>query len=176
MGRKCKCKKCGKQLTTDNAYCSRRKTKSGNETKEYYCNEEEFLSVQKDKWLWKQMQLGIDYMAGYKVISNSKNKMLKELIDEGYTRKEVYDCMVEMKETIANAIRYRQDIEDEYAKLCYIFTIIKSNIRKITKRNNNDLIDKEVNGEPFVEQSMNPVKTNKRKSLSEMLKDKHKND
>jgi hypothetical protein len=37
MTRKCKCKACGTQLTTDSAYLYTYLTKTGKEVKQYYC-------------------------------------------------------------------------------------------------------------------------------------------
>ncbi|CZT61140.1 hypothetical protein CDFC105_104015 [Clostridioides difficile] len=58
--------------------------------------------------------------------------MIKEMLDNGYTREDVYNCILEMKNQIIDALEFRKDIENEYQKLCYIFTILKNNIRDVT--------------------------------------------
>ena len=84
----------------------------------------------------KQCQYWVDDLFGYIVINNQKNKSIKELIDAGYTRQEVYECMKELENTIIDSLNYKK-IDDEYSKIQYVFAIIKSKIREVTLTNRN---------------------------------------
>ena len=45
MGRRCKCRICGKELNTDNAYRVQIISPSGKRNNSYYCNEGEYLFI-----------------------------------------------------------------------------------------------------------------------------------
>ncbi|MCC0698479.1 hypothetical protein KGF42_03270 [Clostridioides sp. ZZV15-6383] len=176
----CKCKVCKKKLNTKDAYKVEHITSGGKKRNIYYCNEHEYRKEQQDIYFWKQCQLGIDYIMGYKVISNQKNKMLQEIIKSGYTREELYDCVLEKKDEIIELLNYRKDIEEEYPKLCYVFTILKGSIRDITIRNKqikdekeNEKMYKEVEENEEYYEAIAPKKvlSNKRQSLFEKIKE-----
>ncbi|MCC0642489.1 MULTISPECIES: hypothetical protein [unclassified Clostridioides] len=173
----CKCNVCKKKLNTKDAYKVEHITSGGKKRNIYYCNEQEYRKEQQGIYFWKQCQLGIDSIMGYTVINNQKNKMLQEIIKSGYTREELYDCMLEKKDEIIELLNYRKDVEGEYPKLCYVFTILKGSIRDITIRNKSvkEKIDNKNNYEELDEGytlvTLNKVKTNKRKSLFEKIKE-----
>ena len=49
MGRLVKCRGCSKQVNTDNAYCHIHITSSGNKQNWWYCSQEEFEEIEKEK-------------------------------------------------------------------------------------------------------------------------------
>ena len=100
MGRRCKCRICGKELNTDNAYRVQIISPSGKRNNSYYCNEEEYLNDKKEKEFYKKCQLEIDNILGYTCINNVKNKELTGLCGVGYTREQIYGCLIEYKESI----------------------------------------------------------------------------
>lgn len=133
MARKCKCKICKKDLTSDKAFCITINT--GSKPKNtYYCSEEEYRKEQSEIHFWKQCQLATDEILGYPIINNQRNKLLSEILNSGYTREELYDCIKEQSNYISECLRYRSDIDTEYGKLCYMFAIIKGSIKDITDR------------------------------------------
>ena len=87
----------------------------------------------------------------------------------GYTREELYDCIKEQANYISDCLRYRNDIDTEYGKLCYMFTIIKGSIKDITDRNRRNNHIEEIKREEveIVEDHYEEVvvPTNKRKTL-----------
>ncbi|HBE8485776.1 TPA: hypothetical protein KQC09_002490 [Clostridioides difficile] len=175
----CKCRFCKKKLNTNDAYKVEHITSRGNKQNRYYCNEQEYRKEQQDIYFWKQCQLGIDYIMGYTVINNQKNKMLQEIIKGGYTREELYDCIIEKKDEVIELLNYRKDIEEEYPKLCYVFTILKGSIRDITIKNKqmkyekeNERIYKEVEKNEEYYEIIAPKKViyNKRQSLFDKVK------
>ena len=85
--------------------------------------------------------------------------------------------MLEKKDEIIELLNYRKDIEEEYPKLCYVFTILKGCIRDITIRNK-QIKDEKENEKIYKESEkyyevITPKKvlTNKRKSLFEKIKE-----
>ncbi|CZR92117.1 hypothetical protein RZ897_014035 [Clostridioides difficile] len=132
MGRKITCRYCKEKFLAEDIYSVIHITKTGREEKRNYCCELHYRLEEREKWLWNQILLGIDSIIGYKCIAKNKTKMIKEMLDNGYTREDVYNCILEMKNQIIDALEFRKDIENEYQKLCYIFTILKNNIRDVT--------------------------------------------
>lgn len=169
--RKVKCKRCGKSEDIEKAYLHVHITKSGNKQNKYYCTKECYDIVQNDIYMLKQCQYFVDEVFGYTVIGNQKNKCLKELTDAGYTREEVYDCMLELKSTIIDALEYRKDIEDENQRVLYLYAIVKSKIKQITK--NNKLIKKQQNEKKKYEEDfyIEEIKIKKPKTTRKGLMD-----
>lgn len=177
MGRKCKCQWCEKQINTDDAYRVEVNLQNGKSKNEYFCNETHYRLREQNVWLYRKNQKLIDEILQYTCKNNAKNKMLSSLYED-YTRKEVYDCILELKNMISDSLEFRRDIENEYGKLRYIFTIIESNIKEITERNRsakqieeNESKYKDNDGEL---QDEKPMHGNKRKSLRELLEEKKK--
>ena len=168
LARKCKCKVCKKSLMSDEAFCITINTASKPKNI-YYCNEEEYRKVQSEIYFWKQCQLITDEILGYPIINNQRNKLLSEILNYGYTREELYDCIKEQANYISECLRYRNDIDTEYGKLCYMFAIIKGSIKDITDRNRRNNHIEEIKREEveIVEDHYEEVvvPTNKRKTL-----------
>lgn len=173
MARKCKCKICKSELTSDKAFCITITT--GSKPKNvYYCNEQEYRQEQSDIHFWKQCQYVTDEILGYPIVNNHRNKMLSEIINSGYTREELYDCIKEQQHYIAECLAYRNEIESEFGKLCYMFTIIKGSIKDITDRNrrNTHIESIQTDVVEFVEDEQEEIvsSANKRKTLLGRLK------
>ena len=169
--RNLKCKRCGIKTPEDEIYRIIHITKSGNEQKRNYCTEECYKQEQQDIYMLKQCQYFVDETLGYVCVNNAKNSNIKEICNAGYSREELFNCMLELKETILDSLNYRQDIESEYQKIQYMFAIIKSNIKKITDKGKMSKIKV---SKPLYEDieyisEDNTIRSNKRKSLFETL-------
>lgn len=128
-GRKVKCKLCKTELDKDQAYCIEKKSeKTGKITREYYCDEAEYLKDKEEKGLWRELLLICDEILGYTCISKTKVNMLKEIENSGYTRRQLYNCLEKNKAEIKKYLD-EKDIKDEYGKLAYIFGCVKNKIR-----------------------------------------------
>lgn len=71
---KCKCKLCGKPLTTDVAFNFPKIDKNGKKKNQYYCSEEEYREHEKNTELLRENQILFDKIIGYTCINNTKNK------------------------------------------------------------------------------------------------------
>lgn len=175
MGRTVTCQICKSKIDIDDAYKLVHVSSSGKKTNKYYCNQNEYMQKESDKFFWKQCQLGIDSILGYKCINNSKNKMLSDILDSGYTREELFDCIKEKHDYIQECLAFRDDIETEYAKLCYIFKILSSTIKDITNSNKLSQMTIEYNNKDIqvaeIQIPVEPIKP-KRKSLLDRLREK----
>lgn len=133
MSRKCKCKICNKDLNTDIAYQAIYKNK-----KMYCCNEEEF-----SKWLLEKDSYSLITPIVFDILGyNSTNTLiLKEIkiLHENYTYKQILTCFEQYKDYIKKCLS-NKNIQNEYSKIKYIFTIIKNNIAdvQIIQNENND--------------------------------------
>ena len=142
--RKVKCKRCGQYQEVDKAYLHVHITKGGNKQNKYYCTKECYDKVQNDIYMLKQCQYWVDDLFGYVVVNNAKNTNIKQIVDAGYTRQELFECMTELKNSISESLNYRQDIEDEYQRIQYVFAIIKSKIKQVTENNRLIKVKKEI--------------------------------
>lgn len=169
-----KCRLCGKKMPKGEAFLFVHETKTGKEQNRFYCSQDEYDKEQKEIYYWRECQYEIDNILGYPVVNNKRNKMLTEILDNGYSREELYNCIKEQSNYIAECLNYRKDIDTEFQKLCYMFTIIKGSIKDITERNKKQLkMDKniyEIDIDEVVVPISNESKVaNKRKSLFEKL-------
>lgn len=175
MGRTVTCQICKSKIDSDDAYKLVHVSSGGKKTNKYYCNQNEYMQKESDKFFWKQCQLGIDSILGYKCINNSKNKMLSDILESGYTREELFDCIKEQHDYINECLAYRDDIETEYAKLCYIFKILSSTIKDITNSNRLSKTTSDYNTKDIkvaeIQIPTEPIKP-KRKTLLDRLKEK----
>ena len=126
MARKCKCKICGKQLTTDTAF------KVTNDKKNtYYCSKEEYdLSIQ----ITKERDECFNYIA----------ECMRLKFCTPFIKKEInyllpyYDYPIikrAFKDNIKSIDWFLDNNENnsEFGKVRYIFTIIQNNINKSAK-------------------------------------------
>ena len=84
MGRLVKCRGCGKQVNTDSAFCHIHITSSGNKQNWWYCSQEEFEEIEKEKRYLLECKYMTDDIMGYEITNNVRNKFLSELNKAGY--------------------------------------------------------------------------------------------
>ena len=169
MGRQVTCQKCKKKIEKDNSYVYWHYTKSGKLQKKFYCNREEFHQLHMDMVYYNKTRKKIDFILGYTCISNEKNKMITRLYDVGYNRKDVYECMKFYKDDIIKYMELK-NIQNEYGKLRYIFTVVENNIKDFSTREIDAPVMREevkIEEEPVYV----PIKTHKRRSLKDRLKE-----
>ena len=137
MGRlvKCQAKNCNKKIDKDKAFTYYHYTKSGKLQKKYYCNRDEFHKEHMDIVYYNRTRRRIDVTLGYICVSNQKNTMLMNLYKAGYKRKDVFDCLVHYQDEIIKYMEFK-NIDNEYQKLRYVFTVIENNIKDFSKVNN----------------------------------------
>ena len=168
--RQIKCRRCKNKTPQESSYKIIHVTKTGNEQNRYYCSENCYREEEKEIFMLKQCQYAVDHILGYTCINNAKNTNIKEIVAAGYSREELFDCMMELKDYIMECLNYRQDIESEYQKIQYMFAIVKGQIKEITEKNKLKINNKqeEVYEEVEIVQST-PASTNKKQSLWDKL-------
>jgi hypothetical protein len=117
MARKCKCKICGTNLTTDIAY---------KVNKSYYCNEVEYSQYHQENVAYKKIIDNINYILGYISTNTSIFKEIQKL-KIAYTYTHINNYLETERDNIINYIS-RKDFNNEYNKIRYIFTIISNNL------------------------------------------------
>ena len=171
MTRKCKCKACGKQLTTDIAYLYTYLTKTGKEIKQYYCSEEEFENLERDKKLYKECLYETDKILERPITNSIRNKELAEL-HEQYSWEEILRCIKSKSDEINMMIK-QNGIENDYQQIRYMMQTIKNVIydfvREDKQRNDwtqyNQSVEQEVEIEIIKEEVPSDMKVKKRKRL-----------
>ncbi|MBC6695256.1 hypothetical protein H9L25_00490 [Terrisporobacter mayombei] len=171
MARKVKCRSCNKLIDINNAYKIKRISSTG-KTKQnlYYCNKTEYDKIENEKEYYKKTQYLTDEIFGYPICNNSRNRMLSDL-NKVYEYEVIYECISFYKNEIINLLEIK-NIEEEYPRLCYMFAIIKGNIRDFSINNKpNQNINEEVE-EVFQDfEEIKPTRVNKaRKSLKDRLR------
>lgn len=131
MARKCKCKICGKPLTTDVAFNFPKIDKNGKKKNQYYCSEEEYREYEKNTELLRENQILFDKIIGYTCINNTKNKEFAKIYNAGYSRRQVNKFLLDKGEYIKESLDKKLVNGDmnEYQKILYIFAIIRSEIK-----------------------------------------------
>lgn len=131
MPRKCKCRICGKQLTTDIAFNFPKIDKNGKKKNQYYCSEEEYREHEKNIELLRENQILFDKIIGYTCINNTKNKEFAKIYDVGYSRRQVNKFLLDKGDYIKASLNKKLVNGDmnEYQKILYIFAIIRSEIK-----------------------------------------------
>ena len=131
MGRRCKCKFCGKELTTDIAYKSE-------SDKAYFCNQDEFqswLQNKINKQAEKETEKEIFNIMGETVggiIKPYSWKEIKEtvsLLKTKFSLDQIKDYVSSEKSNIEDIIR-RKSFNSEFNKVKYYLAIIKNNIEE----------------------------------------------
>ena len=164
-----KCKTCGNKIEKGDSYCYLHKTKSGKIQKRYYCSREHFHEPYIDNVYYNRTRRLVDKILGYVCISNEKNKMITRLYDVGYSRKDVLECMKYYKDDIIKYMELK-NIQNEYGKLRYVFTVVENNIKDFSTREiDAPVMQEEVKIEE--EPVYVPIKTHKRRSLKDRLKE-----
>lgn len=140
---KCKCKLCGKSLTTDIAFNFPKIDKNGKKKNQYYCSEEEYRNHEKEVELLRENQKAFDFIIGYTCINNTKNKEFAKIYNAGYTRKQVNKFLIDKGDYIKSSLDKKTVNENmnEYQKILYIFAIIRSEIKDYFEDTNNFVQD-----------------------------------
>lgn len=170
-----KCKKCGKKINKNDAYKYVHITKSSKKNM-YYCDRDEFHSELIHKKYYNKTRLLVDVILNYTCVSNQKNRMITNLYKIGYSSESVFNCMKHYSDVIIKYME-RKNIDSEYGKLRYIFTVVENNIRDfvITEGSKNIAkinTESEIEVQEEVKQDIEIVSQpkNRRKSLKDRLK------
>lgn len=136
MARQVICKICKNKLPKDEAYCLETRSKDGKIKRSYYCDSVEYENYMCEKELTKKQKEEIfnyiNYILGYECISyNLITKELNTILDI-YTYEEVIYCFKSNKDNIKEYMNLK-NINSEYNKIRYIFTVIASTIADTTK-------------------------------------------
>ena len=133
-----KCYFCKRDIPKGEGYQWIHVSSTGKEYKRTCCSEEEKYQVERDKELYRLIQLITDEILGYPCVNNTRNKKIKELQDAGYTNEQIYRCFKEYKSEIEYWIN-ANGIDKEYNKIAYIFGVIKNVIKDFSEE------DKKIN-------------------------------
>lgn len=170
MARQVKCQICKSKLDKEGSFCYLHFTKSGKLQKKYYCNREEFHKNHMDKLYYDRTRRRVDKILSYICISNQKNKMITNLYDVGFDRKDVLDCMINYQNDIMKWLELK-NIDNEYQKLRYIFTVIENNIKDFSKYNKEKpVMKKEIEIEDNDVYEVNNTNIHRRRSLKDRLR------
>ena len=141
MGRKVKCKKCGKQLTTDTSFKVVRNGKN-----EYYCSEEEYNELLKEK---EERNKCLELISSVFGIEYCPPMVVKELnsIAKHYNYKTIMDTFND-KEVKSTVEWFLDNNGFNFGTVRYVFTIIENNIARVFKQRKKELeqIEKMLNG------------------------------
>ena len=123
---KVKCKVCGKLNEKDTAY----KVSIG-KVNTYYCSEKEYLDMQKEKQLKKELKDNV-YKVIEEIIGKTVNTALNKEVNiwlEVSDYKTILEYLKENKAFIVKQMDYKNfDTSTEYAKIRYFSAIVKNNI------------------------------------------------
>ena len=130
MARKCKCKICGKWLTTDIAY--------RDEKGKYYCSQEEYEEIQRDK---QRKEECFKYLEGFMRVPISKiaRKRINEL-HEYYSYEVIYRTIKFVEDRIRYAIE-NKSFNSEQAMVNYLIAIIENNANMVLKEYEKEIAD-----------------------------------
>ena len=121
MGRKAKCKYCGKNIDTDNAF----KVIVG-KTNRYYCDENEYNIIHKTQQI-KDDTFNLIYdIFGRKVTNTILYKEINEL-STIYSYEKIDSYLNENKNYLTNLMQ-NKSFQSEYAQIRYFAAILKNNL------------------------------------------------
>lgn len=125
--RKVKCKKCGKELYNVDAYQVIESTR-----KLYYCTEEEYKDIQREKEQYNNCLEIVAQITNVKFVPPVMIKKLKE-IRRFYDYHIISRTFKECESTIEWSLENREFV-NEFAQAKYITSIIANNIAKVDKK------------------------------------------
>ena len=127
---KCKCKACGKELTTDIAY--------RDEKGKYYCSQEEYEEIQRDK---QRKEECFKYLEGFMRVPISKiaRKRINEL-HEYYSYEVIYRTIKFVEDKIRYAVE-NKSFNSEQAMVNYLIAIIENNANIVLKEYEKEIAD-----------------------------------
>lgn len=135
--RKCKCKICTNELTTDIAF----KVTNEKGVNSYYCSEDEYNQMMKEKTSKDKCLATITEIFGVKMLPPVMVKKVNEL-------RPFYDYVViektfkEYKDKVKWALESK-DFNNEFSKAKYIISIIANNIEQVNKKHMKDIREME---------------------------------
>ena len=141
MGRKVKCKICGKQLINTEAYKITKNNKN-----EYYCNVFEYENMLKEKAVKDEC---MEFVAEVFNVKYCMPMIVKELNNlRKYYDYETIILTFKDKETRKTIDWFLSENEISYGTIRYVFTIISNNIDRVFKKRKKELeqIEKMLNG------------------------------
>lgn len=148
-----KCYFCKRDIPKGEGYQWVHVSSTGKEYKRTCCSEEEKYQVERDKELYRSIQLITDEILGYPCVNNTRNKKIKELQDAGFSNEQIYRCFKEYKSEIEYWIN-ANGIDKEYNKIAYMFGVINNVIKDFSEEDKkNDIFNKQKIIEEEVDES-----------------------
>ena len=148
-----KCYFCKRDIPKGEGYQWVHVSSTGKEYKRTCCSEEEKYQVERDKELYRLIQLVTDEILGYPCVNNTRNKKIKELQDAGFSNEQIYRCFKEYKSEIEYWIN-ANGIDKEYNKIAYMFGVINNVIKDFSVEDKkNDIFNKQKIIEEEVDES-----------------------
>jgi len=144
MSRMVKCQICKKSIITEEAYRVTTINDKGRKLNKYYCDSIELETYEQEVLAKKQEKENIfniiNEILGYECVNFTI--ITRELMPilKVYTHKEIYNCLEIQKDKIMELLTFN-NIDKEYNKMRYIFTVLSGNIADDT----NDLKSKIIN-------------------------------
>lgn len=159
MARKCKCKLCKNQLTTDVAYKI-----VNNGKNEYYCDDIEYEAHLKEMTCKQEVLEYINKILGYESVNTIIYKELAT-IHKTFSYEEILNCFNCQGDKIIELININ-GIDREFNIIRYMYGVISRSIADDTKEfkaNRNKKIVKKISSEEIDIDSNNIKKVNKQK-------------
>lgn len=150
-----KCKSCGNKIERDKSF---KIVISGKNY--YYCNEEEYKSIVKNKELKDNTYETIYQIFQYKVTNTTLFKEINSLLPI-YEYEMIYHYLLDNKEYLTNVLQ--KSFQNEYSKIRYFSAILKNSLSDYLLPEKKEKKEIEIE---FV--SMSKQTTKKRRNLSEM--------
>ena len=167
-----KCRICKKKIPKEMAYKVEHITSGGNKQNHYYCSFEEYEENRKEKEYLLECKYLTDDIMGYEITNNVRNKFLSELNKAGYSYEKIFYCIQDNKMAIERAlVLKRNDLNNEYNTLAYMFGIIKKEISKYGSKTNNKKINSDTLDPSEIHNNKRKVKQEK-KSLMDKIRGK----
>lgn len=130
MARKCKCKICKAEITTDTAF-----KVIVNNKNQYYCNEKEYNNMIKDKndknKMFEYIYDILEYEKG--MVSPSILKKKINVLCKFYPYEVISQCFEDNLDTILYWWNLENKFNSEYGKISYIMVIIENKINDTYK-------------------------------------------
>lgn len=126
MARKCKCRLCGKELTTDKAFCVK-----VNEKNTYYCSRDEYDKLLEKAKAKEECNNYISSLMGTPFVIPALAKLVNKLNDY-YDYSIIQRAFKDNSDKIQWALN-NKSFNSEFAKSKYIMSIVLNNINKSYK-------------------------------------------
>jgi len=170
MARKCKCKKCGAQLTTDIAF--KVVVKGVNH---YYCNEPEYNKLQAYKLKRRNTMSYIFDMFSYNSDQLLPPVMIKKInvLAKTYDYDVIKETFKKDKKTLLYWWNLENKFTNEYNKVSYVMRIIENNINDTYKSMRIDKKQNEVSRSKVIiqDEALTKVKNIINKDISSFIEE-----